>query len=89
MSDKTKLAPGSNLTVADQKRIYAETMGPEALARQKKLADLEAKRCTCHPSSVKWRWEGMDKPTTRRVHEKDCPKWKDWMAGKNERSWAP
>jgi hypothetical protein len=82
MSGKPKLTTGSNLTVEDQIRLYEETMGPEAAARQKRLADLEARRCICRPSSVKWRWEGMDVPTTRRVHERDCPKWKPWMAGK-------
>lgn len=74
-----KLATGSNLTVDDQLRLYAEQMGSAALARQAALADKEAGRCTCTPSSVKRRWQGADKQTSRRVHHPACAKWKAWM----------
>ena len=74
-----KLAPGSLLTTEDQKRLYAETMGGDALARQAALADSAAGRCTCQPSSVRRRWEGGDKMTSRRVHDPACARWKPWM----------
>ena len=54
-------------------------MGREALERQRRLADIEARRCTCEPVKVKRRWEGADRPTTRTVHERDCAKFKRWM----------
>ena len=75
-----KLAPGSLLTVEDQKRLYAESVSAEALERQAKLAAEKAGRCTCTPSSVKRHWEGADKLTARRVHASDCPKHKPWMS---------
>jgi hypothetical protein len=74
-----KLAPGSILTDEDQKRLYAETMGADALARQATLADGAVGRCTCQPSSVRRRWEGSDKVTSRRVHHPACARWKSWM----------
>jgi hypothetical protein len=76
----SKLAPGSLLTTADQVRLYEEEMGREAAERQRRLADLEARRCTCTPAKVKRRWDGGDKPTTRTVHDAECAKWKPWMA---------
>lgn len=75
----TKLAAGSLLTTEDQKRLYAEVMGADALARQARLANLSAGRCSCTPSSLKRRWESNEKATTRRVHQPTCPKWKPWM----------
>jgi hypothetical protein len=79
VSRRAKLAPGSLLTVGDQVRLYQETMGADAAERQTKLADKEARRCTCQPSSVKRRWEGSDKATTRRVHDPSCARFKPWM----------
>jgi hypothetical protein len=74
-----KLAPGSNLTVEDQKRLYAEQMGEDALARQARLADEKAGRCSCMPTTVRRKWEGSEKTTGRRVHARECPRWKPWM----------
>ena len=74
-----KLAPGSLLTTEDQKRLYAEAMGHDALARQAVLADSAAGRCTCQPTSVRRHWEGGDRLTSRRVHRSSCAKWKPWM----------
>jgi len=74
-----KLATGSMLTVDDQKRLYEEQMGTDALARQVAAADAEAGRCSCTPSSVRRRWEGADKATSRRVHAPECPRFKPWM----------
>lgn len=85
----TKLAPGSNLTVADQKRLYAEAVSEEALARQAAMADKEARRCTCTPSSVKRRWQDADKATSRRVHHPACAKFKPWMEeGRGDAKWT-
>lgn len=79
MARSPKLAPGSNLTYADQRRLYQELMGEERAAVQERLARIERGQCTCTPTSVKRRWEGADKLTTRRVHAKDCPRRKVWM----------
>lgn len=76
---RTKLAPGSLLTVDDQVKLYEEVKGAEAAERQVALANLKAGRCSCQPSTVRRRWEDSDKPTSRRVHAADCPKWKPWM----------
>lgn len=80
MDVKGKLAPGSLMTTADQARLYEEQMGREALERQKRLADAKARRCTCDPAKVKRHWDGADKLTTRTVHDRECAKWKPWMA---------
>jgi len=89
MTRRAKLAPGSLLTVEDQVKLYREVMGETAAERQTRLADQEAKRCTCQPSSVKRRWEGSDKPTSRRVHHPACAKFKPWMeAARGETKWA-
>lgn len=79
MTRRAKLAAGSLLTLDDQVRLYAETMGETAAERQTRLADKEARRCTCQPSSVKRRWEGSDKATSRRVHDPSCARFKPWM----------
>jgi hypothetical protein len=75
-----KLAPGSILTTTDQLQLYREQMGAEAAERQRRLADIEARRCTCTPAKVRRRWENGDKQTTRTVHDASCAKWKPWMA---------
>lgn len=84
-----KLAPGSLLSVDDQKKLYAEAMGVDALARQERLANKAARRCTCQPSSVRRRWEGSEKLTSRRVHHPACAKWKPWMEeARSSTKWA-
>lgn len=77
---KAKLAPGSLLSTEDQARLYQEQMGREALERQRRLADIAARRCSCEPVKIKRRWDGGDKPTTRTVHERACAKFRSWMA---------
>jgi len=85
---RAKLATGSMLTVDDQVRLYEEAMGSEASERQQKLAAKEAGRCSCQPSSVKRRWEGSDKSTSRRVHHPACPRFKPWMEeGRSQAKW--
>jgi hypothetical protein len=74
-----KLAPGSLLTTADQARLYEEQMGREAAERQRHLSDVAAGRCTCTPAKVRRRWEGMEKPGVRVVHEPGCAKRRAWM----------
>jgi hypothetical protein len=74
-----KLAPGSIFTVSDQERWYAEQKGETSLTEQKRLANIAARRCSCEPAKVKRRWDGLDKPTTRTVHERTCAKFKRWM----------
>lgn len=76
---RAKLASGSMLTVDDQVALYREQMGKETTERQQALANKVARRCTCTPTSVKRRWEGAEKLTTRRVHHPACEKWKPWM----------
>lgn len=83
-----KLAAGSIFTTDDQARLYEEMMGAEAAERQRALADKEARRCSCHPTSVKRRWENADKQTSRRVHHPACAKWKPWMEeGQSQARW--
>lgn len=80
MARRTKLAPGSLLTVDDQIRLYEEATSKAAAKRQTEAADREAGRCTCRPRNVKRRWSGSEKATSRRVHDRDCGRWKTWMA---------
>lgn len=80
MARRAKLAPGSLLTVDDQIRLYEEATSKAAAKRQVKLADEKAGRCTCRPRTVKRHWGGSEKVTGRRVHDRDCGRWKTWMA---------
>lgn len=74
-----KLAPNSNLTLQDQIRLYREQMGEEKTNEQIRLARLEQNKCICTAQSLKRKWDGSETLTTRRVHAKDCPKFKSWM----------
>jgi len=74
-----KLAPGSLYTLSDQERWYAEQMGKDKLAEQIHLANVAARRCSCEPVLIKRRWDGLEHPTTRTVHERGCAKFKKWM----------
>lgn len=77
---KAKIAPGSLLTASDQQKLYEEQLGREALERQRRLADVEAGRCTCEPAKVKRRWQDApDRQLTRTVHDAGCARWKPWM----------
>ena len=77
---KGKIAPLSLLTFEDQLALYREQMGAGAAERQQRLADIEAGRCVCTPTPTRGHWEGSNKATLRRVHDRSCPRWKPWMA---------
>ena len=68
-----------------QLRLYAETMGAEAAARQAKEAIRTRGGCVCNFSMVKKRWDGTTL-SERKIHEPSCPKFKWWMTGDNLKS---
>lgn len=75
----SKLAADSMLDLDDQARLYRETMGAEAAARQERAAKLSAGKCVCSPQKVRKKWDGDRVSRTRTVHATDCPKHQGWM----------
>lgn len=60
--------------------LYSMEHGRESYDRQVQLANKMAGRCTCEARMVKRKWEGGHSPlTTRKVHARDCSKFKEWM----------
>jgi hypothetical protein len=71
-----RIADGSLLTTLDQATLYAENRGDDALIRQTRLYRLEKGLCVCTSQRLQGDWYGI-----RVVHERHCPRWKDWMEG--------